>query len=148
MKYNDDNLFDEEPQMHRADSRAKEVIDQIRELSAEDQLLVLMAVRSMAQVNVEDINLEQEIAEQLRAAQYLMTEVLVGRANTTQKTGAIKAVSGAIRQLTDLQAKTYNINRIRALEKALTTTLHGHADGESLLAQWRETFQRLIRSGA
>jgi hypothetical protein len=107
-----------------------------------------MAARAMNPVSAEDIDLEQEIAEQLRAAQYLMTEVLVSKANTASKTGALSAVSRAIKQLTDLQVKTYNINRLRALEKALVTTLHGHADGEQLLAQWRETFERMRASGA
>jgi hypothetical protein len=148
MRFSDDNLFDEEPGFHRVDSRAKDIIDMIRDLGAEDQLLVSIAVRSMNPVKVEDINLEQEIAEQLRSAQYLMTEVLVSKANTTSKTGALTAVSRAIKQLTDLQSKTYNINRLRALEKALVTTLHGHPDGDTLLAQWRETFKRMIASGA
>lgn len=148
MKFSDDNLFDEEPSLHRVDSRAQDIIKMITELNPEDQLLVMMAARAMNPVQVDEIDLEQEIAEQLRAAQYLMTEVLVSKANTASKTGALSAVSRAIKQLTDLQAKTYNINRLRALEKALVTTLHGHADGEQLLAQWRETFKRMIASGA
>jgi hypothetical protein len=147
MKFSDDNLFDEEPELHRVDSRAQGVIDMIKDLSAEDQLLVMMATRAMNPVRAEDIDLEQEIAEQLRAAQFLMTEVLTSKANTTSKTSALSAVSRAIKQLTDLQAKTYNINRLRALEKALVTTLHGHPDGDALLAQWRSTFQRMVQAG-
>jgi hypothetical protein len=149
MKFSEDNLFDEEPTMHRVDSRAHEIIELIRDLSPEDQLLVAMAARTLNPVKVDEIDLEQEIAEQLRSAQYLMTEVLVNpKANVTSKNGALSSVSRAIKQLVDLQAKTYNIGRLRALEKALVTTLHGHPDGEQLLAQWRDTFKRMIASGA
>lgn len=94
--------------------------------------------------SLKNVSLEKTLVLQLLSAQELQRDVLDDEGATpTQKSQVTNTLSGVIEQLSKLQVKLFNSERMKDLEGVLIDTVNDHMTPEQQLAFMAEYRRRL-----
>lgn len=94
-------------------------------------------------VDVQSIDVNVLIANQLRSAQALQSVTLASQwTPANQKAQTLNATTGVIEKLVKMQVEAYNIETVKALERAVVLTFRGRHDGEELMDAFKENYER------
>lgn len=126
-----------------------QILDLIAEMEDESDLyhLKLIIEGKLPPLDLEKLDLETELATQLRDARALMANTVHNRfVPANQKAQTIGMVTRALGAIAEAQTKVYNAERVKVMENALMVTLRDHPDAANLVDTYEATFDRLLRS--
>jgi len=120
------------------------VFDLISKLDREDQYIVQVYLSGvLPPPDADKIDLSVEIATQLRNSKQILSQAMSNQyIQLNQKTAAMNAVNRALHALESMQARTYNIERVKTFEESVMAALKDHPDAEQIVAQIKDTFER------
>lgn len=145
----DENIFDDDVDLNEDLNSAApplyQILQSLQELDEHSLILLRTHLNSLVpELHANEVDLSIEIAEQYRNAKALMTTTLAEKfVPPTQKSATVRTVTSALRALTDLQTRAFNIDTNKKLEQALMLTLSKHPDAKELIASFKENFERL-----
>lgn len=127
----------------------EQIFELLPELKEEAELysLKLAVEGALPPIDLSTLDLETELATQLRDARMLLAMTINNRFTpANQKAQVMSTVTRALSAIAEAQTKVYNAERVKAMEQALIVTLRGHPDAAQLVETFQETLERNLRS--
>lgn len=125
------------------------IYELLNEVEAEEDLylLKLHLEGRLPPLDLSKLDLETELATQLRDSRMLLAMTLHSPLTpANQKAQVMSTVTRALTAIASAQTEVYNAERVKIMERALITTLQGQENAAEIVAQFEDTFNRLLRS--
>jgi hypothetical protein len=120
------------------------LISEIKQLPPESVIFLYDYLLSlMPPVDVQQIDVNTLIANQLRSAQALQSVTLASQfIPANQKAQTLNATTSVIEKLVKLQVEAYNIETMKALERAIVTTFRSYPNGSEMYEDFKQNYER------
>lgn len=141
-----DDLSAMPPEASPAMAQILELLEQVEDPNDLYHLKLIVEGRLPA-IDLDTLDLEAELATQLRDARALMAATLHNKyIPANQKAQTVTTVTRALDAIATAQVKVYNAERVKVMEQALMTVLREHPDAGQLVDDFEATYERMLRS--
>lgn len=127
----------------------QQILDLLDEITDENQLYNLRCIVDgrLPPLNLDALDLEAELAMQLRDARVLMATTMSNKyIPANQKAQTVSTVTRALDAIATAQTKVYNAERVKTMEQALMVVLRDHPDAAHLVDTFEATFDRMLKA--